>query len=446
VGGTVRLIEEFNSGKFRRLDKDSPIYHLYEAVSCFRDFVDGLSEKEKKEFLEYLFKNVYFVKIVTNSQSSAFRLFNVLNTRGLPLSAADILKSMNLESVPDEKRREYFRMWRDAENDIGREELENVISYVRTIYREEKAKKELVDEFEKIFKDKLLKKGVEFFDVTLRFVDIYRNKIREPKLETIYAEKRARYETLIHLMKRFLPFSEWIPPLLLFADRFRGSDDALYQFAFQIERKFFIEWCADFTTTERTTSSINLIRLIKSSQSPKEVLDVIFRRPEKIRRGRQSRRIDFTDENAVKEILLSKLDDEKFYTLKGGKMARYLLLRLDMEMQEENFPGYVNIATITVEHILPRTPQGRWLEIFSPSEIEKIVDKLGNLALLNKYRNSKASNYEFEKKKEKYFEVKRNPFAITTMLRDYDKWDMKSFERRHKELLNLALKIYLPKL
>ncbi|MGC9086476.1 MAG: hypothetical protein ACP5IT_09815 [Thermoproteota archaeon] len=63
-----------------------------------------------------------------------------------------------MEFIPDEKRNEYFKEWINVEEDIGREKLENVISYVRTIYKEEKAKKELVDEFEELFKNDEIKK------------------------------------------------------------------------------------------------------------------------------------------------------------------------------------------------------------------------------------------------------------------------------------------------
>ena len=245
------------------------------------------------------------------------------------------------------------------------------------------------------------------------------------------------------IMNRFMPFSDWVPPLLFFYKKFR-DDRALYEFAFNLERKFFIEWCADFTATERLTSSISLIRLIEDSSSPEDVLSRMFESIEEIKRGRERRKIDFNNREIVKNVLLSKLDDAQFYSLKGGKMARYILLRLDMEMQEENFPGFSNIQTITVEHILPRIPRGEWLKIFSEEEIREIVNKLGNLTLLNKRRNSRASNYDFKKKIERYFEVRRNPFAITAILRDYSNWDKSAFEDRHKKLLNLALNLYLP--
>ncbi|ASJ00038.1 DUF262 domain-containing protein [Thermococcus gorgonarius] len=442
IGGTSKFIDDVKNRRIILVDKDSPAYHPYEAITTFRNFVESLDRETMRRFLKYLFQNVYFVRIITTDRSSAFRLFNVLNTRGLPLSSADVLKSMNLEPLPEEAREEYFRKWRNLEEDIGREGLENLLGWIRAIYTEEKAKRELVEEFEKLFKENKIEKGEGFFKLVLEYGEIYRDKILDPQIVGLIPWKKVRYITLIDIMNRFLPFSEWVSPLLLFYKKFR-DEESLYNFAFMLERKLFIEWCADFTATERTTSAISLIRLIKNSNSPQDVLEKMFEHTEEFRRGRERRKIDFNDKELVRKILLSKVDDSQFYTLKGGKMARYLLLRLDMEMQEENFPGYANIGTITVEHILPRSPNDKWLEIFSEDEVKDIVHKLGNLTLLNKRKNSRASNYEFSKKKKKYFEVERSPFAITSMLREYKVWDKKAFQKRHKELLDLTFRIYL---
>jgi len=444
-GGTKNLVNDIESGKLGRIDKDSPLYHLYEAIKTFTTFVSGMSKEDAKKFLNYLFKRVYVVRIITNNESSAFRLFNVLNTRGLPLTAADVLKSLNMSEIEKEKRKDYFNKWRDLEEDLGREKLEDLISYIRTIYAEEKAKKGLVDEFRELFKDKKveLEEGVKFFETVFEYGQIYAEKVINGNIVNTSGIRRARYQTLMDIMNRFLPFSDWVPPLLLFYKNFR-DDEALYEFAFNLERKVFIEWCADFTATERFTSSANLIRLIKHSKKPEEVIENMFEFSGDIKWGRKRRKIDYYNKEKLKEIILSKIDDSQFYLLKGGKMARYALLRLDMELQEENFPGYTNLDTITVEHILPRSPKSEWLEIFSNEEIENIVNKLGNLTLLNRRRNSRASNYDFKTKKERYFDVKRSPFSITAMLNDCDKWDLKAFEKRHRTLKDLTLEIYIP--
>lgn len=73
--GTVKLIEDFESRRISYPDKDSPIYHLYEAVKVFREFLEGLDQNQIKEFLSYVLQNVYFVYIITDNRSSAFSTF-----------------------------------------------------------------------------------------------------------------------------------------------------------------------------------------------------------------------------------------------------------------------------------------------------------------------------------------------------------------------------------
>ena len=154
--------------------------------------------------------------------------------------------------------------------------------------------------------------------------------------------------------------------------------------------------------------------------------------------------INFEDSSEVEDILLSKLDSNQFYRLHGGKFARYVLLRLDMTYWDlENFPGYP--GTITVEHILPRnpSPDSEWLRKFTQEEIQELVDKLGNLALLSRRKNSKASNYDFKKKIDVYFKVETIPFRITQQLREYEEWTPETLIKRHNELLDKSKEVYL---
>ncbi len=43
-GETKKFIDDFESGRIVYLDKDSLVYHLYEFIRCFRDFVEGLND------------------------------------------------------------------------------------------------------------------------------------------------------------------------------------------------------------------------------------------------------------------------------------------------------------------------------------------------------------------------------------------------------------------
>ncbi len=445
-GQTRKLIQDVESGRIEYADKKSPIFHLYEAVKTFYEFYEGFSDVDKLiEFLQYLLSQVYVVYVKTDTRTSAFRLFNVINTRGEPLTPADILKSVNLEAVIDEnEREEYANLWRNLEDDLGRDELDKIIGFVRTIFAREKAKLEMYEEFEKLFYSGIIRKGAEFFRIIKDFAQIYQDKVLEPEINVDDLALRNQYKILVEVMKRFLPFSDWIPPLLYFSYKFR-DDSYLPDFLLNLEKKVFIEWCADFTATQRITSSIGIIRLIDDLGDPEHVIKNLLTYKETVQRGRERRTIDFTKKEEIEKILLEKLNDQQFYTLKGGKLARYVLLRLDMEMWDENFPGYTNISTITVEHILPRNPSSNseWSRKFNKDQIREWVDKLGNLALLSKRRNSQAANYDFGKKKERYFAVRSTPFRITQMLQNYDDWTPETIAERHNKLLELAKSIYM---
>ena len=89
------------------------------------------------------------VVITTKSLESAFRLFNVVNARGMPLTNADLLKSYNLGKIDKSQIGKYTKIWEDIEEDIGIEKLEMLISFIRVIKLKKKALKNIYDEFEK---------------------------------------------------------------------------------------------------------------------------------------------------------------------------------------------------------------------------------------------------------------------------------------------------------
>ena len=85
------------------------------------------------------------------------------------------------------------------------------------------------------------------------------------------------------------------------------------------------------------------------------------------------------------------MDDVRFYSVHDGKLARYILLRIDMSYWElENFPGYP--GKITVEHILPQNPpdNSEWTCLFTKEQRVEWTNKLGNLVLLSGGKNSRA--------------------------------------------------------
>ena len=432
-GETPVFLEDFENRKIRYVDEQDPKYHLYEAVSIFKERLSiSIRPEELEEFLKYLLNNVYLVYIRTSAVSSAFRLFNVLNTRGLSLSAADILKSENLGSIADEGLRyKYAKIWRELEEDLGRIELNEVIGFVRTIRAKEKARLSMYDEYRKLFNVGTVERGTKFFDLISNMAKIYDEKVLNGTIISGDKGKQNKYKMTVDLMRRFIPFSDWIPPLLAFHNKF-SSDEVLSDFLFNLEKKAFLEWAIGFTYTERITSMNRIIRLVDDTNAPEDVLKKMLL---SVGEGKPQAN--------AKEDFITKLDDAQFYSLYGRRFAKYALLRIDMEMWEiENFPGYPGM--VTVEHILPRTPpeDSEWMRIFSSDERLQWTNKLGNLVLLSGRKNSAARNYDFETKKQKYFKGKSTPFMVTREIEKNENWNMYNLKQRHNELINRIVAIY----
>jgi uncharacterized protein with ParB-like and HNH nuclease domain len=92
--------------------------------------------------------NVLLIYVATQALDDAFRLFTILNDRGVPLRNSDILKSLNLGELDSEKdKAKYAQLWEDAENSLG-DDFDRFLNYVRTLPVKEKARLNVLQEFE----------------------------------------------------------------------------------------------------------------------------------------------------------------------------------------------------------------------------------------------------------------------------------------------------------
>lgn len=446
-GGTALFLSEFNQKMIKYQDEQDPIFHIYEALETFKNALNGLESID--DFITYVLTNTYLVYIKTSTQTSAFRLFNVLNSRGEPLNTSDLLKSDNLGEIKDPQEREKCaKIWRDIEDNLGREELENVIIFIRTMKTQERAKINIYEEYQKnIFRPKLIEKGSAFISFLNDISTIYDEKILDGMIHSNSQEKVNKYFTIVNLMNRYLPFSDWKPPLMYFYKKYQ-TEELLFDMLLKLEQKAFVEWAAGFTFIERVTSLNRILKLVENSTSPQDVINnLLYFKDEGVKRGKEARSIDFTNKDEIKSNL-RVFDDPQFYSKFGGKIAKYSLLRLEIEGSElgnirKEFGGI-----ITVEHILPRNPpkDSTWLKLFTEEERNDLTNKLGNLVLLSRKKNSQAQNYDFKKKKDVYFLSGRKitDFNITKQLSDIYEWNPEELRKRHDSFKSDLFKIYLP--
>lgn len=147
---------------------------------------------------------------------------------------------------------------------------------------------------------------------------------------------------------------------------------------------------------------------------------------------------------AMKELLPSDSDFKLAFESKqerGSPKARYLLTCLENQAKSQSSGGGVGnelevVGTLTLEHILPKSPDSSWTELQENDEFlrEECTHRLGNMCLLTNV-NQKLGSGAFEAKKSVY---KASKLELTSSLDKYTSWGRSSIENRQKRMANLA--------
>ncbi len=393
-----------------------------------RKFFSEHPNIKAEELLQFLLNNVLLIYVSTEDLDDAFRLFTILNDRGIPLRNSDILKSINLGAIdnPDEKIK-FAKMWEEAEGKLG-DDFDRFLNHIRTILVKDKARLNLLQEFEdKIYEPKeqdkatgkkkpvLLNKGRETFE----FVEKYLNHYQALLFNGNYDETGSfEFNNLVKVMLAGLPATDWVPPLLRYFDKFEY--DRLLEFLKSIDNKFSADWIAQYSPTERIEAMNKIIRTIDDVQTVDEVF----------------------------ASCLFNIDADSFIRIIDGpvyvrRFARYLLLKLDYLYQ--NHAHRMAFETLSVEHILPQNPTNgsQWLKDFSPEERAQWTDKLGNLVLITRKKNSSQGRLDYKDKKTRYFEkcIGTCPNSLR-VLNKYDSWTPRELKDNHETVLKKICEHY----
>lgn len=134
---------------------DAPQQRIAENLDEVDDFCRNRSEDTLSSFANYILTMVYVVFVNTDSWKSAYRLFNVLNARGLSLSNADLIKNTlfsQLGSSQANRSSELENRWLELEEELGADRLDIFFGHHRTSIKASKARGSLHEEFDPIIR------------------------------------------------------------------------------------------------------------------------------------------------------------------------------------------------------------------------------------------------------------------------------------------------------
>jgi hypothetical protein len=384
-----------------------------------RNYLEMLSKYSQKHIytlVTYLLNNCFLIVVSTPSVDSAYRIFSILNDRGLDLSHSDILKAELIGQIADELQDAYAREWEDAEVLIGRDHFKDLFAHIRMIHLQAKVKATILKEIRQQvlppyrpdeFIDKVVVPCTKAYDV-----------IRTRSYQSV---TNAEDVNKILFWLGYIDNFDWIPPAIAYYNRYYRDAHKLLRFLFDLERLAASMMIRRLNINQRLERYGRLLKEIEQEGN--------------LYADDSSLQLSLDDKSATMNML-----DGKIYH-SGARV--YILRRLDGELSETKTTPELPIYTI--EHVMPQNPKegSQWNNWYPDEEQrQELVDKLGNLALLSRRKNSQASNYEFEHKKYQYFNSPTTPFALTVQIINEPTWTPEVLERKQKEYLQTLASLW----
>lgn len=374
------------------------------------EFLKGREQQWMKLFANFILTKVYIVFVQTSSFESAYRMFNVLNDRGMSLSNADLIKNRLFGRLEDESRSEELEeRWVELEGEVGQKHFDTFLNYHRVAKEATKAKKGLAEEYEG-----LLAKETDIFrflDALIRSAGNYR-AIMDSELE---GDLSIRYLNALHRVS----YDEWVPALLAFLNKL-PADMTQEAFLAVLEKITMQNWVRRLGRTKRNTIYYRLIQSINNGGTKSDLLAIAA-------------------DSANNTEFFSLLDGDIY----GLPSAHAILLRLEEAMQDgsvtKTFTG-----RITIEHVLPQAlKESYWKKLYTAEAHQKWLHRLGNLTLLSGNKNYKAQYFDFDRKK-KIYNVRGNKvsFDMTKAVCRVDEWSEAEIDKRQKRMVREAKELW----
>lgn len=373
-----------------------------------------LDQAELIRLVQFIVTRCFLVVVSTPDLDSAYRIFGVLNSRGLDLSATDILKAEIIGSLPESLRDDYTTRWEDQEEELGRSRFGELFSHIRMVYRKAKPQGTLLKEFRTHVT--LAAQPQEFMDEVL----VPMAKAYAVICDADYASHELAEAVNNHLswLNR-LEFKDWVAPALVFYIRHHNEPKAMLAFFKDLERLAYSMLVRKIGINGRIERFSKLTEAVEKNDDLAAEISALQLSP--------------AEQYETYSALSGPL-----YETHSSKALAVLLLRLDALLSDGSASYQHDV--VSVEHVLPQQPASgsKWREwVTEPAQHQYWVHRLGNLALLSRRKNSSARNYEFNKKKTAYFTKGGvSSFALTTQVLQHDSWTIEVMSQRQRTLLD----------
>lgn len=371
----------------------------------------GLRDVELLELMtRHLLDNVELIKIETKTESLAYRIFETLNDRGLPLNGADLIKNKVL-SMSTFHQEDVHSAWNSVANTVGETEILNFLRHYWLASRGLVQKDQLYD----VYSDHLDKLGesavLDFVKTLEKAAGIYAQLISPDADNAPWS--RETTDVLARLVE--LRARSCRPLLLACAQRY---PEQLLDLANLCE-------------------SASVRHTLVCQRNPNQLERAYATVCRNVRGGAR-------DLVAATLIELNKLVPsdsdfmQSFNNVRATSTAQWrpILIRLNEHLSTGE-TRVADASRVHIEHILPQTPSRASLKEsgLTQSEADELSGMLGNLTLLSGKKNQAISNQAFSMKRDAFL---GSELTLNKTVTKFDVWGKKQIHDRTRELAGIA--------
>jgi Protein of unknown function DUF262/Protein of unknown function (DUF1524) len=356
------------------------------------------------------------------SGGNAYKMFETLNDRGLKTTQADLVKNY-LFSQAGDRLPEAQNMW-----SLMRGALESL---------QEEDKEDVTVTF--------LRHALMCIQGFLRRNEVYEAVQRNGKGTQAAVAFLRKAESLsgAYVATFYRDHEKWNP----YPDAIRPAIQTVNFFNIHPFRPALLAIAAKFVPKESVKAmelmiSLGVRLLIASSTRTGSVEESLAKAAHGAFVGGISTTNDL--KRALGDIIPS---DERFRqsfevaTVSNTKLARYYLRTLERIAKGEPDPLFTvtdDKEMVTLEHILPKQPEGNWPQ-FTSEEADSYWKRIGNMVLLHHKANSDLKSASWSDKRAQFSE---HGYELTAQVAAVAEWNVQAICSRQADLAKLAIKAW----
>ncbi|CAN5455043.1 hypothetical protein BH10ACI1_BH10ACI1_34060 [soil metagenome] len=352
-----------------------------------------------------------FIQIVVEDEVNAYTVFETLNSRGIELGTSDLLKNylLSLTADSEEDKKQAKEQWHRITDSIDLKEFPNFLRYYWHSRYETIRKEQLYKVLRNSIKTKV--EAFALLDELEKYSDIY---IALSNPNDSKWNENPEIQMKIKELKLF-GVRQWIPLLMV---------------------SYFNLQLSDFAKILKFCSVIAFRYNVIGNLDPKKQERIFHLAAKKV----YEKKID-TAVKIAQELKGIYISDEAFSSgfklknvvvKKNSKLARYILFSIE----NQKFERSLNFETDngTIEHILPENAPREWEKFVPQNKHDELVNRLGNLTLLETKKNKESGTKLIEDKIKIYEE---SQYKMTIEINS-TKWTEKEIAERQEKLANIA--------